>query len=152
MCDKAYQNSDKWTISIMTGLLFLLVSSPYAYSLSSNIARYLGLDISENSGCPNLAGLMVHAGLFALLLRILMSKGPASEKCTKPFTSKDKWIVSMIGGLLFLLISSPFLYEAIDSLTSLAGIRIASSDGCPNLRGLLLHSAVFAVIVRLLMR
>jgi len=76
----------------------------------------------------------------------------SQQQCNKPYTSKDKWIVSIIAGLLFLLIASPFLFSAVNSLTSSFGMTIASKDGCPNLGGLLLHSIVFMLIVRLLMR
>ncbi len=151
MCDKPYTSNDKWTVSIISGLLFLLVSSPYAYGLSENISGRIGLVLSDKNGCPNLAGLLVHAGVFTLLLRGLMSKSTSSA-CVKPYTSKDKWIVSMIGGLLFLLISSPFLYEAVDALTSTFGLKIAGDQGCPNLAGLILHTSVFILVVRLLMR
>ena len=73
------------------------------------------------------------------------------QQCNKPYTSKDKWIVSIIAGLLFLLIASPFLFNAVNSVTSSFGLIIANS-GCPNLGGLLLHAIVFMLIVRLLMR
>lgn len=151
MCDKPYTSSDKWTVSIISGLLFLLISSPYAYALTGNIASRIGLKINEGGGlCPNLAGLMIHAALFTVFIRLLMTKG--SGECVKPYTSKDKWIISMIGGLMFLLISSPFLYEVVDALTSSFGLSIADSKGCPNLGGLVIHTSVFILVTRLLMR
>ena len=73
-------------------------------------------------------------------------------QCNKPYTSKDKWIVSIISGLLFLLIASPFLFKTVNSLTQSVGLTIASPFGCPNTAGLLLHSIVFILVVRLLMR
>jgi hypothetical protein len=150
MCDKPYTSSDKWTVSIISGLLFLLVSSPYAYAITGNIASRIGLKITDGGLCPNLAGLMIHAAVFTVILRMLMSKG--SGDCSKPYTSKDKWIISMIGGLMFLLISSPFLYEAVDALTSSFGLNIADEKGCPNLGGLIVHTSVFILVTRLLMR
>lgn len=74
------------------------------------------------------------------------------QQCNKPYTSKDKWIVSLIAGLLFLLIASPFLFSAVNGMTSSFGLTISSKDGCPNLGGLLLHAILFMFIVRLLMR
>lgn len=165
MCDKPYTSADKWTVSIMSGLLFFLVSSPYVFSLTNEFTSRIGLDISNKVGCPNLAGLILHASVFTILLRILMSKRgdwtggskdifseTNSAACMKPYTSKDKWVVSMVGGLLFLLIASPFFYEAVDSLTSSFGLKIADRDGCPNLAGVILHTCIFVVVVRLLMR
>lgn len=74
------------------------------------------------------------------------------ENPTKPYTSQDKWIVSLIAGLLFLLIASPFLFGAMNALTLTFGMSIATPGGCPNLGGLLLHAIIFMLIVRLMMR
>lgn len=152
MCDKPYTSNDKWTISIVSGLLFLVAASPYTYSLTNSVTKRFGLIIAGSDGCPNLAGLLVHGVIFILLLRLMMEGRTKAHNCLKPYTTKDKWIVAMIGGLLFLLIGSPFLYEAVDSLTSSFGMKIADADGCPNLGGIMLHSAIFMIVVRLLMR
>nr|WNL49763.1 transmembrane domain containing protein [Marseillevirus sp.] len=72
--------------------------------------------------------------------------------CVKPYTSKDKWIVSAIAGVLFLIVASPFLFKIMNGLTGIFGISIADPDtGAPNLLGLILHGVVFMLIVRLLM-
>jgi multisubunit Na+/H+ antiporter MnhB subunit len=152
MCDKPYTSNDKWTISIVSGLLFLVIGSPYTYNLTNSVTKRFGLTIADSQGCPNLAGILVHGIVFVLLLRFMMEGKTKAHNCLKPYTSKDKWIVSMVGGLLFLLIGSPFLYEAVDSLTSSFGMKIADSNGCPNLGGMMLHSAVYMSVVRLLMR
>lgn len=153
VCNKPYTSNDKWTISIISGLLFLLVSSPYMFSLTNDITSRIGMDISNKVGCPNLAGLLLHASIYTVLIRILMTKrSDSNEGCAKPYTSKDKWVISLIGGLLFLIIASPFLYEAVNALTSSFGLVIADRDGCPNLAGIVLHTCIFIVVVRLLMR
>lgn len=69
----------------------------------------------------------------------------------KPFTNRDKWIVSIVVGLLFLIIASPFLFNFVNSITEAIGFQIAD-DGKPNIFGLLLHSAVFVVIIRIMMK
>lgn len=71
------------------------------------------------------------------------------EKCNTP-TSKDKWIISVISALLFLLIASPFMYMLTNRLTNSFGM-ITSIGGCPNIAGLIIHTLVFLLIVRLLM-
>lgn len=76
----------------------------------------------------------------------------SSSEENKSYTSKDKWIVSLISGLLFLLIASPFLFQFTNGITSSFGLTLASPSGCPNLGGLVLHSLVFMLVVRLLMR
>ena len=148
ICDKPYTVSDKWTAAFMLGILFLLVSSPFTYSLTNTITKGAGFAISDTQGCPNLAGLIIHTVIFTLLLRLLLNRDQTNG-CLRPYTSRDKWTVSIIGGLLFILISSPYLYEAVNSLIP---VDITISNGCPNIKGLIIHTIIFVVISRFLMR
>ena len=74
----------------------------------------------------------------------------------KPYTSKDKWILSIMVGLLFMLISSPYLYKITNSIASYVKLSTIeggnSSPGMPNIPGLILHTIIFTIIVRLLIR
>jgi hypothetical protein len=151
ICDKPYTSSDKWTASFMLGILFLIVSSPFTYGVTNSITSGAGFAISDDKGCPNLAGLIVHSIIFTLLLRLMLNRDHTTG-CLKPYTSRDKWTVSVIGGLLFILISSPFLYEAVNSITSSLKFDTSDSQGCPNIKGLVLHTVIFVVVARLLMR
>lgn len=148
ICDKPYSSSDKWTASFILGLLFLLISSPFLYMFTAAAMREVGLEIADRHGCPNILGLMLHASIFALIVRVLLNR---DSGCIKPYTSGDKWTVAIIGGLLFMLLASPFLYGVINSLLSPI-ISTANVDGCPNWGGLILHSILFICIVRLLTR
>ena len=62
----------------------------------------------------------------------------------------QKWIICLYSALLFILIASPFMYQLTNKLTRLTGFE-TSSNGCPNLYGLLLHGVVFLLLVRVLM-
>jgi len=70
----------------------------------------------------------------------------------KQLTSKDKWVIALLSGLLFLLVASPFLFNVVNGATSSFGMTIADHNGCPNLGGLMLHAIVFMLIIRLLMK
>lgn len=70
----------------------------------------------------------------------------------KPYSDKDKWIVAIIAGLLFLLLASPFMYSLVNQVTKAVGMATADAKGCANGAGLLLHALIFLLIVRLLMR
>lgn len=70
-----------------------------------------------------------------------------TPKC-KAYTNKDKWIVACISGLLFLLLSSPYLYMFTGSLLK----GLASHNGTPTIYGLILHAIIFILAARLLMR
>lgn len=72
------------------------------------------------------------------------------QKCKKPYTNKDKWIVSIISGILFLIIASPFLFSVVNDMVGIFGIKTAN-NGCPTIGGLILHSIVFILIVRAIM-
>ena len=52
---------------------------------------------------------------------------------------------SIISGLLFLLVASPFMYKLVDRVVG-RFIPIADANGCPTTAGLLIHSAVFAIL------
>jgi hypothetical protein len=49
--------------------------------------------------------------------------------------------------LLFFLISNPFTYRLTNSLLGGLVGRLADPSGCPTGTGILIHSAVFGVIV-----
>jgi len=69
---------------------------------------------------------------------------------------QQKWILSLIAGLLFMIISSPYFYGLTNYFTSSFGFDIAGAtkgwEGCPNLAGLIIHSILFVLIVRAIMR
>jgi hypothetical protein len=53
--------------------------------------------------------------------------------------------------LLFFLIANPLTYRLTNSLLGGLTGRLADPSGCPTSKGLLVHSAVFGVIVYALM-
>ncbi len=158
VCDKPYTSTDKWTASIISGLSFLIVSSPYTYSLTNmafdaqmlidNIGKP---QIVESSGKPTVTGLVLHSFAYLLMIRIMMEKRNLAG-CKKPYDSKDKWLAASLGGLMFMVIGSPILYNITNNIGSRVGFETVDDDGCPNVQGLLLHSGIFTAATRLLMR
>jgi len=69
----------------------------------------------------------------------------------KPFTNTDKLIVSVMAGLLFLLISSPFFYFITNSIISVFGLS-SSMNGYPSIFGLILHTIIFIGIIYILLQ
>jgi hypothetical protein len=57
---------------------------------------------------------------------------------------------SIHAALLFLIISSPFLYRLVQGILG-AVFTVSGPSGCPTLFGLLLHAAVFGALVYFLM-
>jgi len=68
----------------------------------------------------------------------------------KVYTKKDKWIIAVFGGLLFLVLSSPFLFSVTNKGLNLLSIS-SPKGGCPNAIGLILHAILFILIVRLVL-
>lgn len=57
---------------------------------------------------------------------------------------QEKFITSVISGLTFFVIANP---ETFRLVRRVLGPRIATPNGCPSTLGLLVHSAVFILIV-----
>ena len=148
-CDKPYTVSDKWTASLTAGLLFGIISSPYTYSLTNKLSEAAGVTILSPAGTPTVIGLLAHGFVFVMIIRLLINR--SNNGCIKPYTSIDKWIVAAIGGLLFVVLSSPFLYDSINSLTTMINVH-TSVNGQPTPIGLGVHTAIFTLVTRLLMR
>lgn len=133
--------------------VFLALSAPGTYKLTNSIALSVSSDLKlcDAGGCPTSKGLIVHAILYSVIVRALMNHLPAD--CRRPQSDKDKWIASGMGGLLFIMVSSPFTYKITDSVfESVLSSAIANSNGCPNVGGLAVHTAVFGGITRFMMR
>jgi hypothetical protein len=69
----------------------------------------------------------------------------------KTITQKEKLLISLLSGLMFLVVSSPVMYKLVNSITLRAGLDI-ETGGCPNLKGLVLHSFVFVILVFIVMQ
>ena len=69
--------------------------------------------------------------------------------CRSPKSNLDKWLITFRTAILFFIVSSPFLYKLVNqTLGSLFGFSISSPSGCPTYGGLLLHTLVFALLLR----
>ena len=63
-------------------------------------------------------------------------------------TEVKKWLISLQMMILFLILAGPWAFKLTNAVSP---IPTASAEGCPTIFGLVLHSVVFALIVRLLM-
>jgi hypothetical protein len=72
--------------------------------------------------------------------------------CASFVTDEQKWRISVLSGLIFLLLSSPLLYQFTSSIAECVGVKLANAVGCPSVAGLLVHTVVFILIVKLLMQ
>lgn len=61
-------NSEKWWVSIIAGVVFAVVSSPWLYSITNQIFS----GALSNGGGPTLQGLLLHTIVFILIIRLFM--------------------------------------------------------------------------------
>lgn len=65
-------NSDKWSYTLMTTVLFLIIVNPMTYKLVQSLLGGICKIADPKTGCPTMCGIIVHAIVFTLLLRLLM--------------------------------------------------------------------------------
>ena len=70
-CGHEPSDMDKWRWTIYTTILFLIIVNPMTYKF---VQKLLGsfVKVADASGCPTMNGILVHAVVFTLLLRVLM--------------------------------------------------------------------------------
>ena len=66
-------------------------------------------------------------------------------------SSETKWFVSILFGILFFVLSSPLAYAITDkAITSFGGISYLTSMDI-NISGLLVHSIIFMLVIRVIL-
>jgi hypothetical protein len=68
---KPLGEGQKWMISLWSALLFLIIASPFMFKNTGWFFSKVGLK-TQQGGCPNWWGLIIHAIVFALLIRVMM--------------------------------------------------------------------------------
>lgn len=48
--------------------------------------------------------------------------------------------------LVFMLVSSPMTYKLTNDIMRNVGLKLAESNGCPTMTGLVVHALVFALL------
>jgi len=64
-------SAKKWKYTLITTIIFLVIANPYTYILVNTLLGKL-VKITNPVGCPTIAGLLLHAVVFTLLLRWVM--------------------------------------------------------------------------------
>jgi hypothetical protein len=71
--DNPLTNSEKWIIALFFGILFLLISLPFAFYLSNSVAVSLGVPrLYYFEGGPTIIGLIIQAIIFAVIVRLFL--------------------------------------------------------------------------------
>jgi hypothetical protein len=70
---------------------------------------------------------------------------------SSPPSSNQKWSISIFSAFLFFLVINPFTYKLTQSIFGGLLGKIADASGSPTMTGILLHTVVFLLIVRVSM-
>jgi len=63
-------------------------------------------------------------------------------------SSYTKWQISVFSALIFILVVHPYTYGLTQKVFSRFLGQIADASGCPTMRGLILHTLVYILLVR----
>jgi hypothetical protein len=63
-------------------------------------------------------------------------------------SSYTKWRISVFSAFIFILVVHPYTYALTQSVFGGVLGQIANASGCPTMRGLLLHTIVYILLVR----
>ena len=92
------------------------------------------------------------AGLYPSKEGFKVRLSDSSSSCN--VTNSDKWRISLLAGILFLIVSAPLLYKLVNAVLQKISpqLRVCDESGCPTSFGLVLHTIVFVLVTRLSMK
>jgi hypothetical protein len=80
---------------------------------------------------------------------VVVDKVERKCDCHKEPSNMKKWYFTLISVVIFVVVVNPFTYRLVNNILGrLFGIKFASKSGCPTMSGLLIHTIVFALLVR----
>ena len=65
-------NSMKWWLAIFLALLFFIIAFPGTYKLTNTLWTAVGLPSYMTGGCPSVIGVLIHAAIFGIIVRLLL--------------------------------------------------------------------------------
>ena len=66
-------NYNKWKYTLITTFIFLVISNPVTYVfINSTIGKLINIHVADGSGCPTIAGMLIHSVIFTIILRVIM--------------------------------------------------------------------------------
>ena len=73
------------------------------------------------------------------------------NSCHHEPTNVEKWKYTILTTILFLIVVNPLTYKVVNGLLKNVIGKVANRDGCPTELGIIIHSVVFTLLLRLLM-
>ncbi len=66
-------------------------------------------------------------------------------------TNFDRWLIAVIIAIIFFILALPFVFGLTNKATKLMGFTTVTAEGTPNLVGVIIHTIIFLILIRLLM-
>jgi len=63
-------------------------------------------------------------------------------------SSYTKWQISIFSAFIFILVVNPYTYQITQKIFGDLLGKIAEANGCPTVKGLILHTLVYILLVR----
>lgn len=124
----------RFLISLLSAAVFFAIMNPETFKATAAI---LGKWISDSSGCPTPAGLVLHVAVFAAVALAMMGK-----------FSTEKLKISLFSACLVYIVSNKNTYMLTRKLL---GDWVAGPAGCPRPGGLALHTVVYLILTYVVM-
>lgn len=67
-------------------------------------------------------------------------------------TGLDKFLISIIITIVFLIMSLPLVFKLTNKGTRLLGVKAVTDAGVPTVVGVIIHALIFFIVIRLLMQ
>lgn len=87
---------------------------------------------------------------------ILLERDNDDDLSAMRISGLDKWIVASVIAIVFFILALPFTYRLTNRATSYIGsgtcrLNTVNAYGSPTVTGVLIHTIIFVIVVRLLM-
>lgn len=128
----------KFIISLFAACIFFIIMNENTFKFTS---RTLGSWIAGPQGCPTTMGFLFHVLVF-----MLVSFGTMMIRDREGIENKMR--ISLLSAAIFYVVANPATFKF---MARTLGAWVADSTGCPSMAGLLLHTAVFVLIIYLTM-
>jgi|SRR5579885_2397340 len=63
---------DKWIIAVIITIVSIIIYLPFTYRLTNRVVGVAGFKTTKDTGIPNLFGIILHAVIFIIIIRLLM--------------------------------------------------------------------------------
>lgn len=76
----------------------------------------------------------------------------SNDSENKPPDNIEKWLIAIMLGVIFLIVAAPLIFKFSNQIFNYINIHTLNPDGRPSVMGWIIHTVIFIIIVRVLMK